>query len=304
MPLMKSSRKQSGRVRFPTTRGYRKKLGFKRRKLARTNVNKRRPGLNAKIFKAMRNYGETKLIPTINVSPTGSGNASGAPDVRVVGGSQQPGYYYAAILGGVLPVNWDANIKQLGGLSIEEGVKNNQRVGDYVWLKKTHLTIQLDMEPVLENRGPIQFRLIVVKQRMATVPTGLVYHPEASLFLKNDGDSFGYENGGNEFQIQNMPINKRNWVCFRDQRFTLSPPQSAIGDQFFTSMYPIRKNIVINLNHFKKTKYQDAEGANQNRPLNYDGRYLVYLFASPMGSTLSADNWHVNMSGTTSFTDV
>ncbi len=298
----------------------RRKLGFRKRKLARTNFSKRRIGLNRQIFKAMRNYGETKLVPTINVSPSGDGDALGVPNARMVGGqggTPQSDYYYAAILGGSLPLNWDPNIRKLGGLSIAEGVKNNERIGDYVWLKKTHLTMQLEMQATTNPlHCPIQFRLIVVKQRAATVPTGLVYHPEASLFIQNDGTNSGYEsNGGptadvrtmNAFQVQNMPLNKRNWVVFRDQRFQLSPPAPSDGNanNFYSSRLPTRKNITINLNHFKKTKYQDVDGDNKNKPLNYDGRYLVFIFAQSMGIINSqASAWQLHMTGTTSFTDM
>ncbi len=292
-----------------------------RKKLARTNFNKKRISMNSKIYKALRNYGETKLNPCLNISPGASGEASGACVNRSLGGSAQPGFYWGACLSN-RPTSWDTNIRQINGISVEQGTEHNQRIGDYIWLKKTHCTFQLDMVPTQNaNHGLIQFRLLVVKAREAVTPAGLVYAPQASLFIQNSGQSNGYLSVAsgtppnnvtpmNEFQVQNMPINKRNWVVFRDQRFVLSSPQTVanepagVNDLYFSSKYPTRKNFVLNLNHFKKTKYQEIAGVNQNYPLNYDPKYLVMIFAQPIGSnTRPAGNWQVNMTGVTSYTD-
>ena len=286
---------------------------FRRVRLARTAVSRSRISLNKKIFNALRNYGETKLIPTITVSPSASGEADGTPVRRTIGGSAQPGFYWGGLLG-VRPSSWDANIRQLNGTSLPEGFGGAQRVGDYVFLKKTHLTFQIDMAAT-NNPGhtPIQFRLLVIKAREAVTPAGLTFTPDHTLFLQNTGQSNGYLSVAsdevqpmNEFQIQNMPINKRNWVVFRDQRFIMSPPQQAdtTGNLFYTPKYPIRKTFTLNLRHLKKTKYQDIAGSNVNQPINYDPKYVVLIFAQPMGNTSNlASAWTVHMTGTTSYTD-
>lgn len=327
IPTLKAAgkRRQTAKVSY---RGFRGKLLRRvrfnnRRKLARTNVSRNRIGLNAKIYKALRNYGETKLIPTINISPSASGEASGAPVNRALGGSGQPGFYWAGCLSS-RPSAWDSNIRQLNGISMQQGTEHNERIGDYVWLKKTHATFQLQMVPTqAPNHGLIQFRVIVVKARESVTPAGLVFSPQSSLFIQNTGTANGYLSVAsgtppneiqpmNEFQIQNMPINKRNWVVFRDQKFILSAPDTIHADSpsgsnnlYFSSKYPCRKTFTVNFKHFKKTKYQEIEGAHKNYPLNYDPKYLIYVFAQPVGNDARpAGNWNIHMTGVTSFTDM
>lgn len=310
-------------TRKSTTKPKRSTLRRKKApKLARTNFNKKRVTINAKIYKALRNYSETKLNPLLNISPSASNEASGAPDVRVLSGAgNQPGYYWAGCLSN-RPSTWDAKIRQLNGISIEQGVEHNQRVGDYVYLKKSHATFQIQMVPTqAAEHGLIQFRVLVVKAREAVTPAGLSFSPQSSLFIMNSGTAVGYlsvDSGSppnnieamNEFQIQNMPINKRNWVVFKDQRFILSAPDTIQADPdgtnnlYFSSKYPCRRTFSVNMNHFKKTKYQEVDGANKNFPLNYDPKYLVFIFAQPVGNDQRpAGNWNVHMTGTTSYTD-
>jgi hypothetical protein len=300
-----------------------KRVAYRRRpRLARTNFNKKRVTTNAKIYKALRNYGETKLRPLVNISPLDA-EGSGLCENRVLGNHSEPGFYWAGCLSN-RPAAWDPKIRELNGISIAQGNNHQQRDGDYVWLKKSHATFQVEMIPTQSaNHGLIQFRLLVVKAREAVTPAGLVYTPQSSLFIQNSGTANGYlsvQSGTapdditpmNEFQIQNMPINKRNWVVFKDQRFTLSQPDTiqpdaptGVNQLYFSSKYPCRKNFTINMNHFKKCKYQDTTGVNEDYPMNYDPKYLVIIFAQPVGNAVRpAGNWTVHMTGTTSFTDV
>ncbi len=284
------------------------------RRQARFNVSSSQYRINRAISKAMSRMSETKLLATSNINATAT---NGTPTAVISSGS--PAIAQVTAWRGVLasvPANWDTGLNNLGGIFTTAGLEGNQHVGNYIYFKKTHMTFQIDMTFTTAAAPPIQFRLIVCKARQAVTPAGTTEYPQNTLFLKSDGSPTGHAGVApvemNSFEIMNQPLNRRDWVVMKDQRFTLSHPMrsmpvpgpSATDPIGFTPVgysgkYPNRKNFTLNLPHYAKTRL-----SKDGHPTNYDSRYLVYIYATSIGAASAApDQWTVSSRGTTSFTD-
>lgn len=205
-----------------------------------------------------------------------------------------------------VPSGWDSNMNNLGGIACAQGTGVNQHVGAYVYYKKTHLTFQIDMEFTATSRPPLQFRCIVAKARQKNTPSGSTLYPQNTLFLDSGGAPTGALVTGdlamNTFEVMNQPLNKRDWIIRKDFRFTLSHPMNsdASGGQVgYSGKYPNRKNFMLDLGHYKKTRLSSGAG----EPQDLDAHYFVYIFATAIGSTVYPSEWNVYMRGTTSYTD-
>lgn len=266
---------------------------------ARFAFSRRRFLANKRLAKRMSMYSETKLI---GCNPVNAQAANGQPISQAGHGGSL--YAWSGVMQS-RPTAWDANIVNLAGIITAQGLASNQHVGTYVYYKKTHLTFQIDMEFSSSARPPIQFRMIVCKSRQGAMPAGITDAPESTLFLTSDGVPTGHLVTGttamNTFEVMNQPLNKRDWTIKRDFRFTLSHPMKtdpdggAVG---YTGKYPTRKNISFDLPYYKKTRLSST-----GVPQDLDAHYLIYIFATSIGSTLNPSEWNVAMRGTTSYTD-
>lgn len=207
-----------------------------------------------------------------------------------------------------VPSGWNLNTRSLGGMTIPVGPADSQRVGDYVYLKKTHLTFEIDAQPVssTSNPVPIEFRMIVFKQRRSNMPTGKTVYPQDTLFIDEVGEPFGHANtakDGSDIMLQ--PLNKRDWVIFSDKRFKMSNPAlynengASASWNWTTSKYESTKRCVLTLPHFAKTHFDNVT----NLPNSLDTFYGVFIYARPLGKDYLANDWEVNCRGTTSYTD-
>lgn len=200
-----------------------------------------------------------------------------------------------------IPNLWDPTLYDMGGIDVASGVDGNQRVGNYVFYKKTTANFQIDMNFVTAARPPAEFRMIVCKAKQSAQPAGTTDLPQNSLFLNNVGAQIGYQTGGvTGMDIMLQPLNRRDWVIFKDTKFTLSHPlrtDSDGGQVGYSGKYPCRKNVRLGLNHFKKSRLVG------DTPQDYDAHYLVYIFASAIGKDLPANGWEVSLRGTTSYSD-
>ena len=202
-----------------------------------------------------------------------------------------------------VPTNWDNNLIPLGGIVTQQGSSGVNRIGNYVYFKKTHVTMEVQCEFTTAARPPVEFRVVVCKAKMSAVPAGQTDLPQSTLFLNQSGEPLGYQTpnvNGSDLMLQ--PLNKREWVIKSDKKFTLSHPMrtdSDGGQVGYSGYYPMKKTFVLNLGYYKKTRINSAS----NTPEDLDCRWLVYVFAASVGRDFPADSWEVNMRGTTSFTD-
>lgn len=250
---------------------------------------------NKTFAKKINNFAETNIIQTNPFNNV-------TPEANVNGKTQRIGFILQD-----RPSSWDSTLKDMGGILINSGVGPNQRIGNYVYYKKTHVSLHVDMTFTTSPKPPIQFRFLILKSKQSVMPAGRTELPDSSIFLTNTGKRCGYLTTGDDvmtaMDYDTAPLNKRDWVVFRDQRFILSHPirsDSDGGNVGYSGKYPIRKNLVCNLNHFKKVRLDS-----NNAPEDYDAHYLVYVFATSIGDANDvADNWSVSMRGTTSYADL
>lgn len=264
---------------------------------ARYNPSVSRNVVNRMIYNQLSKFSESKILPLRKY------NESAPLPIQI--GAQA--YFKAFVLGENIPANWSGSFETLSGIACIQGDLSTQRQGNYVYLNKTHLTMEIDMSSNIETNVPHEFRVIMFKERRATDPAGFTKNPAVSLFLSQIGAPEGHETGGiNGTDLMCQPLNKRDWVIMRDQRFLLSPPQTipesietAAG---YSGKYPVFKRMVFNMPHKIKARYP-PEGATLTEPVNYDFRYGIIVYARAIGKDQRAQNWEVNIRGATSFMD-
>ncbi len=297
-----------GKVRMPFRRPsmYRRKPRMLRRKaraiyrrkprVARFAASKPRYFRNRRYARQISKFSESKLLALTPVEEQ-------APVAIQVGAIA---YYWAGCLN-VQPTGWGFSapaapgqlLQNLGGIQLARGVTAQERVGDYVYYKKTHAVIQVDMNATSALQDPIEFRFIIAKSRGLANPAMTGYIPSSSLFLNSLGNAIGHFTGGvTGTDLMLQPLNKRDWVIFRDQKFTLTAPQIVNGGGF-NGKYPSRKNLIVNLKHYAKAKISNTN----NQPKNLDTTYVMYLYASAIGKDRDANVWEVSLRGTTSYVD-
>lgn len=268
-------------------------------KQARFNASKKTYALNKAVSKAMSRMSETKLLAITDINP---GAANGTPsEVGVYASASDPRIYaWRAILDSA-PGGFDAGLVNLLGITAPQGDASFEHVGNYIYLKKTSVNLQLDMVYNPNATKQLQFRMIICKSRQLALPSGTTDFPQQTLFLNQIGNSQGVASSAagtvmTPFEVMNNPLNKRDWVILRDSKFFMNNPNSM--DQ---GKYPSRKNFRISLPHFKKTKVTTSGAV-----LDYDPRYMIYLFATVPGALSNSvlpDDFRVAARGTTSFTD-
>lgn len=269
----------------------------RRRPQARFAASRSQYNINRAVSKAMSRMSETKLVPLSAVNP---GAANGTPSNVLGAGSNARAYAWRGVLD-VAPTNWDSGLVNLQGIRAPQGDAVNEHVGNYIYLKKTTVNIQLDLvyNSNINASKELQFRMIVCKARQLAVPAGTTDLPQTTLFLNQIGTKQGVDSIGNlamsTFELMNNPINRRDWVVQRDQKFFLTNPANE------NSKYPSRRDFRLTLPHYAKTKVTTA-----GEPLDYDAKYIIYIFATVPGAltnTQLPDDFRVALRGSTSFTD-
>lgn len=279
------------RRRFLRPRLSRARAGPVIARFAQSRFRMRR---NRAIYKRSSKYGETKLIaliPRNEVSPSVSLNPSA------------PHFTYSGFVLGSLPTGWDPSITPLGGAGIAQGYLKNQRIGDYVYMRKTHITLNIDTNKAESNQPPMQYRVIQFKSRRAVTPAGTVFNPGGSIFLDNSGDAFGYNTNSptyNSTDYMQALTNKRDFVIKRDFKFHLSHPQVGGAATGYSGKYPVTKNITFDCGFYKKTHFNNATGQADD----LDMAWCILVLARPVGKDTLPLGWESNVRGTTSFTDV
>jgi len=193
----------------------------------------------------------------------------------------------------------------IDGITVGPGTAFNQRTGNYVYFKKTHGVIRTEMNAEA-NLPPTQFRMIICKLRRQNSPEGVTSNWSTSGFLNSAGLPFGHETGGtNGLDLMSQPLNKRQWVIYKDTKFILQAYNDFPSTPGVTNIiylhYPSCKEVSFNLPYYKKT-YVNA-GTNLPEDLAY--RYIIVTYAHTLGrSGILADAHEQSFRGTTSYSDI
>ena len=240
---------------------------------------------------------ENKLLPIADVNP---GAANGTPSNVLGAGSDARVYSWRACLDTV-PTGWDSGLVPLLGIRAPQGDSASEHIGNYVYYKKTSINMQLDMVYNENATKQLQFRMIVCKSKQRNLQAGTQDLPQTTLFINQIGNRQGVDSTSaglamTPFEVMNNPLNKRNWIIKKDTTFFLNNPTSMQQGK-----YPSRKNFRLTLPHYKPTKVTTA-----GEPLDYDSKYLIYLFATVPGALTNSvlpDDFRVACRGTTSYTE-
>lgn len=263
------------------------------RKPSRLRYSRRTFRRSSAISRALRANAETKLR---GVDPLDE-----AVPVPIQVGALV--YKYTFCLGHNAPAAW-TGYQPLGGFEYDQGAGNNERVGRYMYLDHTTINMSIHMNGDLRNRAPTNFRLILFKTRRATSPTGVAMDPDRSLFLNEFGSQLGPGQAGvNGNDLMLLPTNKRDWIIYKDKRFTLQAPMTTPSTETssFQGKYPTFKKMRMVLPHKIKTAFNEATPP---QPTDYDYYWGCAIFAAQVGRDEVAASWEVNLRGTTSAQDM
>lgn len=277
---------------------------------SRARVSKKRMTAAKSVSKALANFSENKFQGiTIDCSiPVGK-----------PAGTQPISYHFFNTgnqLTGPMATEFAAPQGPLDLFTFAQGDANDQRTGNYMYIKKAHMKFEIQMLPEIgltptQLNSTLDFRLMIVKANRKYNELGNSPDAGLSLFLTTQNDEFGYDSvAAQAFPYMAQPINKRKWLVYRDQKFTLSPPatESASGvpgevTNAAFSKYPVKKMVSFNLPVWKKTHFNNAN----NVPDNLDTQWLIILQACPTSycspNALAPRNYRVNILGTTSCAD-
>ncbi len=271
-----------------------KKKGYARG-LARFAYSRKRLASGISMSNMLNTIAETKLL-ALNRQQQQS-------PAEINSGSKA---FYKAFVVGAKPGSWTGTYNALGGVTIMKGVDSNQREGNYVFMQKTHISLNIDTSYQSSGyRPPMEFRVICAKLKRGTSPTGYTLDPSVSLFLNEGGTHFGHSSSGCDgTDIMLQPLNKRDYFIKSDRRFTLSIPVGTKTDPGgYSGHYAVKKNLFYNLGFYKKTRFEDSGGL-QNVPYDLDTAYFIIVYARSVDKAQSANDWEVNLRGTTSFKDI
>jgi len=265
-------------------RVYRKRSAIKTLP-ARLRANKTKYTINKMISNQLNKFSENKLIACAD--------SNQLPPTAIQTGAQA---YFVAYNIGLAPTFTGSYI--LNGIQFQPGTSAGQRIGDYVYLMKTHLTIKLEMINA-NTQTPTQFRMLVIKLRRYNNPAGVTSVPEESLFLEPTGTKFGHATAGKTgLDLMMQPTNKRDWVILKDQKFTLQNYNNLNQATAIYNHYPCYKDIQLNLPYYKKTKYGSS-----SLPIDMDYRYTVIFYAHNVARETSSEDFEVTTRGTTTYKD-
>ena len=89
-----------------------------------------------RMSKSMTNFAETIYNPITAVDEQSPANAVGTTKT----------YYLGYTLGNLAPTGW-TNYNALGSMTVAQGTGNNERTGQWGYIKKTTMHMSIDMKP-------------------------------------------------------------------------------------------------------------------------------------------------------------
>jgi len=269
------------------------------RKAAWKKTRKSVTASNAKIGKIMSDFMETKYYP---VAPQNNSSPNAIQALALA-------YSKKYVLGAGLPSTFahQSSWTAVDGMAMTQGDGRNQRIGDSVFLHNTKgmITIDAGVADAPGDDRPIEYRMIIARQRQRGTALGRSFDPDTALFRDHSGNMVGdYSGGINGIDLMTNDVNKDLFTVFMDKKFTLGQDADAFTDPLSVKpgnvKYPSTITVPYNLIHDRKVDYQ---GSGSGNPLDYDSRFMIFIYASAVGRTTKADGWTVNVRGTTKYLD-
>lgn len=257
--------------------------------LPRFNFSRKRYSANRRISSMLSRFSETKLSAMAR-------NDEVAPSAIQLGALA----YQAGFVVGGVPTSWNGFL-DLQGMGITQGVAAGQRIGDYVYMKKAHLTLEIDMKKSPDSTTmPHEFRVIVFKARRGAYPSGVTKDPSTSLLLDETGNAFGHASAGfNGTDLLRQPLNTRSYTIKHDYKFMLSNPLDTLNQGASSSYYPCMRRFYFNLPFYKKAHFDGVSPT----PSDLDFHWAVMIFSRSLDKDVKASDWEVNTRGNVSWMD-
>jgi len=278
-------------------RGVRKFTGFGKKLPARLAGSRINYQVAKAVSRAMDKVSENKITPLTNV------NEVVPSRIQLAALATTKSFTL-----GATPAAWGsiAGLSSVAGMNFPLGDTHSDRNGKYIYLQKTRATIEIDMATIPDFAPPTEFRVLCVKARRARNPSGVTNRFDRSLFLATNGNDFGHDTSGiNGTDLMVQPVNKKDWVCYSDRKFMLTNPQNlqdldgSTAHNIYAGKYPVMKRLTFNMPFNMKTEIN----ATDNRPDDLDFNYAIIIYAKGLGKDYLADNYEVNLRGSTTFKD-
>jgi len=279
----------------------------------------------SRLYSGKATYNQTRSITANVMKNVSESKFQGAREdcletVAKPAGTIRPMSYIFVNTGQDLSTSLPEFTTPLNLYNFKPGTDNTERIGKYMYIKKSHLKVSVmalpekgpeQTDPLLNT--PLECRMLVVKanrknDRLFTSP-----NPGQSLFIDTQNGSFGYdETLGSINLLQKQPINKRQWIKYKDYHFKLSPPAIGLAPQegieaYQTGkQYPVKREFKFDLPIYKKTHFSDQTDC----PDDIDTQWLIILQCSYLNHCLSSGssaprprNVRMEILGTTSAFD-
>ncbi|AXH74305.1 MAG: putative capsid protein [Circoviridae sp.] len=305
-------RKYTGKSAVPRRAAPKSKRSRGKMLPSRVRVSSMRYQINRQITQAMSNVSESKFHSYAGECLNPQSKPAGA----------QPMSYVFLNAGTALVGAPNSMFVPMDLFNFPKGDSNVERNGDYMYIKKAHVKFEVQMLPQAgldfnQLNSTTEFRMMIVKANRKYNKLGNSPVAGNSLFLTTTNDDFGFGVPGgvstaSVFANMQQPIDKRRWLVYKDQRFTLSTPAQEYGDsaapqQFATNTsnphYPVKKYLNFDFPIYKKCHFDSAGTV----PDNVDTQFLIVLQATRTSYCLDkADvprNYRVNVLATTSASD-
>lgn len=290
-PLGKKSRKRSAK-RKPAARSA-KPARFSA--MGKSSYNQSRM-----VARILNKTSELKINPLEKYSTT-----TPRPSVPLPGTG--PIYYTQYCLGNV-PSGW-TNFDALGGFEFEQGTGPNQRIGKYMYLKKTTMHLKISMNNLARIASQVRFRIVVYKSKRNNVPGTFGGNPSEHLFIDSQGREFGVDNtiSNSEASMEYTTalVNRKNYVVLKDTQFILTPQSYEVqgGSNVVSQLSQngrTEKTMRFELGHYAKTSFDLAT----KKPTDLAYQYCVSIIAMPVGNVNDrASDWFSAVRGTVSALD-
>lgn len=268
--------------------------------------------VNKAVSKQLEGVVETKLIPLSKerqVVPV---------PIWTTALSASPTHVWGGCFG-VKPSSWSSGLfsgatqyDNLGGFAMPTGPGAGQRIGDYVYMKKSVLSLNVQMEPQNDSVRPIspyRFRMIVFKPKSRVRTVGDPSDPTQDLFINEIGNNFGHGTQTTSYMdIHQSLLNKRDYTIISDKKFMLSHPQFNMPDNANTSnplrnvagrQYSCSKDMRITIPWEKKVRYDLTNQVPAD--LNVSVGFL--LLGQSVDNTQASELFNVSYQGTTIYQD-
>lgn len=286
MPLYSRSRVPRSKPRRTTKR----RTTARRPLAARQQVSRRKYFTNKSLARSVAQVAETKYI-TMNSPDDLAPTLTTATDTaRVFFRTGQP-------------ITGETDMTQLAGFECGWGNTPQDRNGDYIYLKKSHVSFQLDTIAA-ERVIPMEYRFIMFKRRRNNNVVANLPNVQTELFVDTSGKSVGESTAGLRAQdIFLLPVNKKSFVVYKDYKFRLSNAheEGAVDGSQTSCYYPTTRTIVCDCPHWKKTHYDNAT----RNPDDYDANWYFVIYARPIGyGGAQPIHWEVSSRGITTFNDM